>query len=426
MLSQAELGPILADLDDDGPRRVLADMLEAAGDPRGELISVQCELARLGYASRPPTWDWVGDALIDPEAVDQSLVRKLRTRENALLKAHTAEWLEVIPSTERKAVAFERGFPGTVHFDAFSPRARERFEALIEVAPTIETLEFSGGPSGKAALELFQSPSLARIRELRVGSHAVLAVTRSPSLGALRRLSLHGTEEVLRAIVAWPGLPRLTKLELGPQLIGPEGLASLLAACGPLEELQLRNAGIGAEGAQALAAEGKLAPLRVLALLNNKLGEAGARALTASPHLGGLRALDLRKNKIGAKGMAAIAAGMPELRTLDLTGNTLGEDGIAALTEGAGLGKLRELCLQQTGLDDAAIVRLARSPFLSRVRVLSLRSNKIGDEGAKALAETPYGGGLLQINLNNNAMGEASKRALAASKALPRCRVICK
>jgi hypothetical protein len=58
--------------------------------------------------------------------------------------------------------------------------------------------------------------------------------------------------------------------------------------------------------------------------------------------------------------------------------------------------------------------------------VLSLRSNKIGDAGAKALAETPYGAGLLQLNLNNNAVGASGKKALDASKALSRCRVICK
>lgn len=421
MSAQLPLDAILVDLDDDAPRRVLADQLEAAGDPRGELISVQCELARIGYASRPPTWDWVGDALIDPEEVDASHVRKLRVRENALLKAHGARWLDGLAGVE-----LARGFPASVRFDAFSKQPRERFEALIAAAPTIETLELSSGPSGNAALDFFQSPALARIRELRVGSQAVLGLTRGATLGALRRLSLHGDQEILRALVAWSGLARLSKLELNPVGIGAEGLASLLAACAPLEELQLRSAGIGVAGAAALAAEPKLAGVRVLALLNNKLGEEGVRALAASPHLAGLRALDLRKNKIGVAGAAALGGAFPALRTLDLTGNTLGRAGVEALGAGGGLGKLRELCLQQTGLDDDALEALAASPLLGHVRILSLRSNKIGDRGALALARSPHGGSLEQVNLNNNALGDKGKKALAASDALPHARIVCR
>lgn len=39
---------ILADPDPDEPRLVYADALQAADDPRGELIAIECELARLG------------------------------------------------------------------------------------------------------------------------------------------------------------------------------------------------------------------------------------------------------------------------------------------------------------------------------------------------------------------------------------------
>jgi uncharacterized protein (TIGR02996 family) len=422
VFSQAELAAVLADLDDDAPRRVLADELEAKGDPRGELISVQCELARLGYASRPPTWDWVGDALIDPETVDQSVVRKLRARENALLAASSATWLSDVAKNE--AVTFERGFPARVVFDARDDAAEQRFVALMDRAPTITEVEITTWPRLVAAF--FGLPSWSRVRELRVGCRAVRALAASRTLGALRRLSLHGDQPVLDELVSWSGLRALTRLDLNPVPIGPDGLERLLGAIGSLSELQLRSGAIGPEGAERLAAEPKLTGLTVLSLLNNKLGPAGTVSIASAGFTVGLRALDVRKNKIGVKGVATLAAGLPELRTLDLTGNTLGEDGLAALTEGDGLGKLRELCLQQTALDDAAIVRLARSPFLSRVRVLSLRSNKIGDAGAKALAETPYGAGLLQLNLNNNAVGASGKKALDASKALSRCRVICK
>ncbi|MFO0547658.1 MAG: hypothetical protein U0271_04670 [Polyangiaceae bacterium] len=412
---------VLADLDDDGPRRVLADRLEAEGDPRGELITVECELARLGYASRPPSWDWIGDALIDPESVDASYVRKLRLRENALLKQLAAQIFAGLGD-----VTFERGFPASLRFDARGADARGRFEALVAAAPTLQTLELTVGPSAEDAAHFFASSAFACIRELRVGSQAIAGLVQSAELRSLRRLSTHGDVDVLDALLGWARLPHLARLELNPRPIGEEGLAALLAACGPLDELQLRGAAIGREGAALLAREPKLQNLRVLALLGNKLGDDGVARLAGSPNLTRLRALDLRKNKVGVKGAAALGAAFPELRTLDLTGNTLGRAGLEALCNAGGLGKLRELCLQQTGLDGAALGSLAAAEFLGRVRVLSLRSNKLSDAGAALLAASPHGANLELINLNNNDLTEDGKRLLTASRALPRARIVCK
>src|SRR5580700_9385962 len=58
---------------EDAPRLRLADSLTAQGDPRGEFIRLQIELARPGLAE---------------EAADQ-----LAQRERELLAAHEAEWV---------------------------------------------------------------------------------------------------------------------------------------------------------------------------------------------------------------------------------------------------------------------------------------------------------------------------------------------
>ena len=42
------LDEVLGHPDDDVPRRVYADWLSERGDPRGELIAVQCELSVRG------------------------------------------------------------------------------------------------------------------------------------------------------------------------------------------------------------------------------------------------------------------------------------------------------------------------------------------------------------------------------------------
>jgi uncharacterized protein (TIGR02996 family) len=99
------LDEVLAHPDDDGPRRVYADWLSERGDPRGELIAVQCELA-------------MRDAH-DPER------RDLERRELDLLKAHGNRWIAELGLADVKAVrprgpiehmvgatvVFRRGFP---------------------------------------------------------------------------------------------------------------------------------------------------------------------------------------------------------------------------------------------------------------------------------------------------------------------------
>jgi uncharacterized protein (TIGR02996 family) len=47
-VDDAFLRQILAHPFDDGPRLVYADRLDERGDPRGEFIRVQCEIAREG------------------------------------------------------------------------------------------------------------------------------------------------------------------------------------------------------------------------------------------------------------------------------------------------------------------------------------------------------------------------------------------
>jgi uncharacterized protein (TIGR02996 family) len=80
------LAAIRAAPDDDAPRLVYADWLIERGDPRGELIQVQCALAR-----RPD------DAT-------------LAARQRVLLTRHRAAWTQHLPIWARESATFERGF----------------------------------------------------------------------------------------------------------------------------------------------------------------------------------------------------------------------------------------------------------------------------------------------------------------------------
>ena len=73
--------------DDDRPRLVYADWLLARGDPRGELIQIQCARAGQGYRARPD----------------------LQRRELELLREHGERWLAEVGLEEHEG-AFRRGF----------------------------------------------------------------------------------------------------------------------------------------------------------------------------------------------------------------------------------------------------------------------------------------------------------------------------
>jgi uncharacterized protein (TIGR02996 family) len=83
------LRAIIGDPDDDTARLIYADWLDERGDPRGEFIRVQCQLARLPQAD--------------------SRVEGLHARERALLKDHQQEWLG-LPHHPLLHWRFERGF----------------------------------------------------------------------------------------------------------------------------------------------------------------------------------------------------------------------------------------------------------------------------------------------------------------------------
>lgn len=70
---------------DDGPRLVYADYLEEQGDPRGEFIRVQCELAKLDESSSMTS----PRGKLFKESIE---VHALRAREAELLERHGAEW----------------------------------------------------------------------------------------------------------------------------------------------------------------------------------------------------------------------------------------------------------------------------------------------------------------------------------------------
>ena len=384
---------------------------------------MQCELARLGYAVKPPAWDWIGDALADDE-VDLAHIRKLRSRETALLKAHGESWLaeakRLNPLYSLMSLRFERGFITHSETGA-SAETTKKLDALQEVFPTLDSLDLPSINDG-ALEQVFAWPGFAELRALRMPVHGLRGLTRLLT-AKLRELGLRCTDRSDHPLVAllfeWAPFKEITALDISGAALTPGDAAKLVATCGPLDELQLRSAKLGPEGAATLANAKPLANLRILSLISSGIGAKGTAALIK---LQKLRALDLRKNKVGPEGAAALAE-HPSVRTIDLTGNTINAETMEALCGGKGLTELRELCLQATHVDDEALGVLAVSPLLGRLTGLNLRSNKITDAGAKVLAKSKHAANLRAINLNNNEITAAGKKALDDSKFFAHTRI---
>jgi uncharacterized protein (TIGR02996 family) len=137
---------------DDEPRRVLADALQAVGDPRGELIALQL---------------MPGD--------DESRLRRI----DQMVKACGADWLGQLAEIAYR-VQFARGFLAKLELKKTLPTY---FHQLVE-HPMLATVEelIPGEEQGARYAELVASPALRALRRIEV--HGKEALDALPSITA--------------------------------------------------------------------------------------------------------------------------------------------------------------------------------------------------------------------------------------------------
>ena len=244
----AFLEAIIDSPEDDGLRLIYADWLEEQGDPRGEFVRVQVELARL--TEQDPRWAGLAE------------------REAQLLDEHGWKWLRplkrLLPEEDCTPV-FQRGLVAEVTFWGGTGAVR-----LLVVAD-----------------KLFRQAPVQSLRFLPVGGHGgkTFPWDRRPKL-VIDRLSFGQLQSILRL----PQLAGLRLLDLsGSTLESPDGR----------DPLFISNA-LGDFGAVELAGCPHLRGLRQLLLANNVIRDAGARALVDSPNLKQLTTLDLSGNDLSA------------------------------------------------------------------------------------------------------------------------------
>jgi uncharacterized protein (TIGR02996 family) len=223
------LADILANPDDDGPRLVLADWLSQRGDPRGELISVQCLLENTAGGERA----------------------RLLNRSSDLLYRHGTwlrEYLDIVRGVETK-----RGFVHAIN--ATANVFAKQCGPLFDKEP-IEELRLIA-PRERDVAALAKAPHLVRLRalkflaamELHQGHtlRALFAMLANVRLLDLRFAVTATADAGFRQVLATLRMPNLARMKLDVRADSPAMVASLATASLPaMRQLAVRKDAVSA------------------------------------------------------------------------------------------------------------------------------------------------------------------------------------
>ncbi|MGZ6093029.1 MAG: TIGR02996 domain-containing protein [Polyangiales bacterium] len=403
MDERSMLEAIRAAPEDDAPRLVLADWLTERGDPRGELIVVQCELAR-GELSR---------------------------EERRARRAREAEILAKLPPLSSEIYGtYVRGLVDGVGLDVevFLARGAEIFEK----APLVRCVRIfglsaddtAGSQVGAEAVlsridRLCASPLLANVRGLGFGNVGV----HWESDSEFTPTGFNGFGDALvERLVRSPYLRGLSQLAITGSDLGPTGaraLASCVALAG-LESLDLRQHVLGSEGMRALFERTIFPRLRRLSLAGKNgsprtmidfrelarmpglasvvdldVGmnwSAHPEDIVASPYGRSLRRLTLHSGLgwgVRQKGRSEVEIRRDEIRVLE--GIARPGNRLAHLDLGGNI-----------SLTDEHAHALASFRSLSHLKSLVVTHARIEPSGARALASSQHLQGLESLDLRGN------------------------
>lgn len=275
------LAAILANPEDKKARLVYADLLQDRGDPRGELIALQCARADL--------------------ADDDARAAELDASIAALLKKHKKAWTSACGENKGARWEYRRGFVEKLSLDAKDLLANAAAIFAAEPLEELNIWKIDESPGGLAPL---LGLPLQRIKRLGLARCALTeadytALARATTLGSVEVLDLTNggsVEQPVAPLAAATSLPKLRELKLTGAMIGDDQLAALA-------------------GSKTLRVSRLIAP-------RNALTAAGARAVAGATWAPQLVHLDLSSNEmIGDDGLEALAgsASLTALETLTLT-----------------------------------------------------------------------------------------------------------
>ncbi|OJW10321.1 MAG: hypothetical protein BGO49_07170 [Planctomycetales bacterium 71-10] len=394
-------------------RLAYAEALDAAADPLGEFIRLECRLSD-GPRAEGSLRDW--------------------DRRHALFDAHQVAWVGRLAEIGAYA-SLQRGLVTGVEvdLDAYLEHGEEifgrhpvrslsirgvrgRMDELLDSRwiGRVEYLSLHGGdpPDGRGPTDDDVAELAARIGPLD-----------------LRGLGLERNKEVgpasVRAVLDAPWAGRLEYLGLGWTSSGDEG-AGLLASSdrlGDLRRLDLSASEMSASGLQALASSPTLARLGLTEFETswNDFGPEDQARCLRSPvmarvervHLDGRLAGDLVDALTGSETLGALGS--------IFIANDWGLETAAVrkLANWAGLSRVRSLTFCLTMVTDEQLGILAASPHLADLACFSLSENSITDDGVERLCRSPAWRGLTHLSIDRNTLTERSVRAILGAGWFP-------
>lgn len=288
MDQQSFIKAIQANPNDEVARLIYADWLDEQGDARGELIRVQCELARL--------------------PVNDPRQKLLDQRERELLDEYGEEWLEPLRELGALGVSVRYFQKGLVE------HLKIAVKDFLQHAETLCQME----------------PALSRVQLTNLGPHINELVAASfPAQILALDLSANPMEsEEFRLLATAPFVGQLKELHLKFTRMENEGLTGLCSQEWPqLERLDLSGNRIGTEGTRVLTSQICFPQLKILSLSMNRIGEWAGGLFR--PHCWDtLEELHLASNGIGnvsAREMIDRREAFPALKILNLRYNRISQ-----------------------------------------------------------------------------------------------------
>ena len=378
----AFLKEITANPEDLTPRLVYADWLDEQGDPRGEFIRVQCELATL-------------------DETDDRYPALLR-RERELLAEHRSEWLRPLKPYIRSGT-FRCGFVERVRV-RLSTFLSEG-EQLSRMTP-LRTVAFTSASGHQVLPQLPASSVLKQLAGLEFHSFRGInelfpTLARFPELPKLRRLVISQKESInlakSRQLFRSPLCAHLNGLILPENNLQAYCLDEIARSELCLKQLDLSSNRQIRKGVDFLANWCRLSQIESLNLNQCDLPTEALYALMKSPGLGRLKHLALGYNNFYDHGNLQLIANNPsmsQLTALGLANCPANADDIVALTQSPHLTSMRRLDLALGNDYDASLILLSQWPRLAQIRHLRLAKrfgfHALGDEDLERIVRSKY------------------------------------
>ncbi len=372
------LAAIYANPADDMPRLKFADFLTEHGDPLGEFIRLQVQLAR--QSDSPSRGKW-------------------REECQQLLDTYHGEWLKDAPQQNQCRYDFQRGFIEMATVDARC--WLEHAGNIMQIAPLLRDLRLLEPQS--CFHELVRNGEFGQIDSLRL-THSQLQASqviqllesgRVPPLRELR-LPFNNISNQVVPVFNADVFRRLEMLDLQDNLLSHEAAVALASSTGAtrLHTLLLRGNGLGAEGFTSLMGAKNMEQLTTLHVSDN--------------HIRGHFSFPPR-----------VAGMLPALKWLSLDENRLRPPGILRLSQNGYFAGLWHLSLRCNGVGDVGAAAIAANPLHSQLRRLDLRSNQITGVGIAHLARSEHLQNLRQLDLSSNVFTFRRGRALLDADVFP-------